>query len=382
MCGINGFYSLSLSNFNNAISKMNSAISHRGPDSNGSWQDSNVGIFFGHQRLSILDLSTAGNQPMRSISGQFIITYNGEIYNHLEIREEIEKKNSDLKWRSNSDTETLLEAIGTWGIDTTLKKIEGMFAFGIWDRKKRSLILARDRIGEKPLYFGWQGEGNNKIFIFSSELKALKVHPGFNADLNQDAITLQLRHNCIPAPHSIYKNIYKLLPGHYLQIHEHELKKAISPSIKSYWSISNCAIFGANNQLRENENKIINDLENNLKKSVKKQMISDVPIGAFLSGGIDSSTIAALMQSQSNNPINTFTIGFQESDYSEANYAKEIAKHLGTNHTNLFVSSQKALDIIPKLPIIYDEPFSDYSQIPTFIDFSVNESACKSCSFR
>ena len=367
MCGINGFYSLSLSNFNNAISKMNSAISHRGPDSNGSWQDSNVGIFFGHQRLSILDLSTAGNQPMRSISGQFIITYNGEIYNHLEIREEIEKKNSDLKWRSNSDTETLLEAIGTWGIDTTLKKIEGMFAFGIWDRKKRSLILARDRIGEKPLYFGWQGEGNNKIFIFSSELKALKVHPGFNADLNKDAITLQLRHNCIPAPHSIYKNIYKLLPGHYLQIHEHELKKAISPSIKSYWSISNCAIFGANNQLRENENKIINDLENNLKKSVKKQMISDVPIGAFLSGGIDSSTIAALMQSQSNNPINTFTIGFQESDYSEANYAKEIAKHLGTNHTNLFVSSQKALDIIPKLPIIYDEPFSDSSQIPTFI---------------
>ena len=227
MCGITGFYSNTSSNFNNIILKMNSAITHRGPDSNNIWQDKNSGIVFGHQRLSILDLSTAGNQPMVSNSGRYIITYNGEIYNHLEMRKELNKINLNIKWKSNTDTETLLEALELWGIKKTLKKIVGMFAFGLWDKKNRSLILVRDRIGEKPLYFGWQGKGDNKVFLFGSELKALKVHPEFSREINRDAIALQLRHNYIPDPYSIYKDIYKLLPGHYLELTEDNLKKKL-----------------------------------------------------------------------------------------------------------------------------------------------------------
>ena len=367
MCGINGFYSKSSSTFDNVILKMNSAISHRGPDTNGSWLDKNSGIVLGHQRLSIIDLSVAGNQPMRSNSGRFILTYNGEVYNHLEIRKEIEKSNSNIKWRGNSDTETLLEAIDFWGIEITLKKIDGMFAFGLWDHKIRSLILVRDRIGEKPLYYGWQGKGNDKVFLFGSELKALKVHPEFNGVINRDAIALQLRHNCIPAPYSIYKDIYKLLPGHYLELKESDLKNSLLPSSKTYWSLTEKAIYGNNNQLALSEIDIQKDLEKHLQSSVKKQMISDVPLGAFLSGGIDSSAVVALMQAQSNHPVKTFSIGFSEDDYSEAKYAKKIAQHLGTDHTELYVSSKKAMEVIPKLPSIYDEPFSDSSQIPTYL---------------
>ncbi len=367
MCGINGFYSNSSSNFDNVILKMNSVISHRGPDTSGTWQDTNSGIVLGHQRLSILDLSSAGNQPIKSSSNRFILTYNGEIYNHLEIRKEIEKNNSNINWRGSSDTETLLEAIDFWGIDITLQKIDGMFAFGLWDQKTRCLTLARDRIGEKPLYYGWQGRGDNKTFLFSSELKALKIHPEFKGEINRDAISLQLRHNCIPVPYSIYKNIYKLTPGRYLQLKENDLKKCLVPKSKIYWSLTENAIYGNNNQLKINEKDIQKNLEKYLLYSVKKQMISDVPIGAFLSGGIDSSTIVSLMQSQSNYPVKTFTIGFSEDNYSEAKYAKKIAKHLGTDHTELYVSSKMCMDIIPKLPIIYDEPFSDSSQIPTFL---------------
>jgi asparagine synthase (glutamine-hydrolysing) len=367
MCGINGFYSNSSLTFDNVILKMNSAISHRGPDTNGVWQDKNSGIVLGHQRLSIIDLSAAGNQPMRSNSGRFILTYNGEIYNHLEIRKEIEKSNSNIKWYGNSDTETLLEAIDFWGIEITLQKIDGMFAFGLWDQKTRCLTLVKDRIGEKPLYYGWQGKGDNKIFLFSSELKALKMHPEFKGEINRDAIALQLRHNCIPAPYSIYKDIHKLLPGCYLQLKESDLKKFLIPQSKIYWSLTESAIYGNNNQLMLSEIDIQKGLEKHLQSSVKKQMISDVPIGAFLSGGIDSSTVVALMQSQSNHPIKTFTIGFSEEDYSEAKYAKKIAKHLGTDHTELYVSSKMAMEIIPKLPSIYDEPFSDSSQIPTYL---------------
>jgi asparagine synthase (glutamine-hydrolysing) len=367
MCGINGFYSKSSSTFNNVIIKMNSAISHRGPDTNGSWMDKDSGIVLGHQRLSIIDLSTTGNQPMRSNSERFILTYNGEIYNHLEIRKELEKINSNVNWRGNSDTETLLEAIDFWGIDITLNKIDGMFAFVIWDKKNRCLILARDRIGEKPLYYGYQGEGDEKVFLFGSELKALKVHPQFKGEINRDAIALQLRHNCIPAPYSIYRDIYKLLPGNYLKFKESDLKKNLIPASKIYWSLVETAIYGNNNQLQNSEKDIKEELEKQLKLSVKKQMISDVPLGAFLSGGIDSSTIVSLMQSQSIKPIKTFTIGFEESEYSEAKYAKKIAKHIGTHHTELYISSKKAMDVIPKLPTVYDEPFSDSSQIPTFL---------------
>ena len=367
MCGITGFYSKTSSNFNNIILKMNSAITHRGPDSNNIWQDKNSGIVFGHQRLSILDLSTAGNQPMVSNSGRYIITYNGEIYNHLEMRKELNKINLNIKWKSNTDTETLLEALELWGIKKTLKKIVGMFAFGLWDKRNRSLILVRDRIGEKPLYFGWQGKGDSKVFLFGSELKALKVHPEFSREINRDAIALQLRHNYIPDPYSIYKDIYKLLPGHYLELTEDNLKKNFLPTPKIYWSLTKSAIYGNNNQLTQSDESIQSDLEKRLKLSVKQKMISDVPLGAFLSGGIDSSTIVALMQSQSNHPIKTFTIGFNEDDYNEAQHAKKIAKHLGTDHTELYFSSKTAMEVIPKLSTIYDEPFSDNSQIPSFL---------------
>jgi asparagine synthase (glutamine-hydrolysing) len=367
MCGINGFYSLSSFSSNDVIIKMNSAISHRGPDTNGFWSDKKSGIVLGHQRLSIIDLSDAGNQPMKSNSSRYILTYNGEVYNHLEIRKELEKINPSIKWRGNSDTETLLEAIDFWGIEITLKKIQGMFAFGLWDQKKRCLILARDRIGEKPLYYGWQGEGNKKSFLFGSELKALKVHPEFNGKINRDAIALQLRHNYIPSPYSIYEDIYKLQPGHYLKLKESDLTKNLLPDPKTYWSLIGTVFSGNNNQLTISESHIQEDLEKYLQSSVRKQMISDVPLGGFLSGGIDSSTIVALMQSQSINPVKTFTIGFNEDEYSEAKYAKKIAKHLGTDHTELYVSSKKAIEVISKLPIIYDEPFSDSSQIPTFL---------------
>jgi asparagine synthase (glutamine-hydrolysing) len=367
MCGINGFYSKSLSNFNDVIVKMNSAISHRGPDTNGTWSDKNSGIVLGHQRLSIIDVSSSGNQPMQSSSGRYILTYNGEIYNYLKIRKELEMNNANIKWIGNSDTEILLESIDFWGIEPTLQKIQGMYAFGIWDQKMRRLILARDRIGEKPLYYGWQGEGNNKVFLFGSELKALKVHPEFNGQINRDAIALQLRHNCIPAPYTIYKDIYKLLPGNYLELKHTDLKKELLNYPKKYWSLTSSLMYGNKNQLKFSEDEIQKDLEENLKISVKKQMISDVPIGAFLSGGVDSSTIVALMQSQSNQPVKTFTVGFNENEYNEAKFAKKIAKHLGTNHTELYVSPKTAMEVIPKISTIYDEPFSDSSQIPTFL---------------
>ena len=367
MCGICGFYSKNLSTFNNIIEEMNSAIFHRGPDHSGYWVDKNTGIFFGHQRLSILDLTADGNQPMQSNSGRFILNYNGEIYNYLEIRKELNNKNINIKWRGKSDTETLLEAIDFWGVEITLQKIDGMFAFGIWDKKKRSLTLARDRIGEKPLYYGWQGEGHNKVFLFGSELKALKVHPSFETKINRDAISLQLRYNCIPAPHSIYKNIYKLLPGHYLKLNESDLKKSIIPISKTYWSLVEKAVDGNNNQIKKSDIDIQKDLEKYLRSSVKKQMIADVPLGAFLSGGIDSSTVVALMQLESNHPVKTFTIGFNENDYSEAKKAKKIAQHLSTDHTEFFVTPKLATEAISTIPFIYDEPFSDSSQVPTYI---------------
>ena len=367
MCGICGFYSKTSLSFNNIILKMNSAISYRGPDSSGVWQDSTTGIVLGHQRLSIIDLSDAGKQPMISNSGRFVLTYNGEIYNHLEIRNEIKKNKINIKWKSKTDTETLLEALELWGIEKTLKKITGMFAFGIWDKKNCSLTLVRDRMGEKPLYYGWQGNGDSKVFLFGSELKALKAHPEFNGVIDRDAVALQLRHNCIPDPYSIYKDIYKLLPGHYIQLNKNSLKNGLLPNSKLYWSITQSAIYGINNQLEISKEEIQRDLEKKIQLSIEQQMISDVPLGAFLSGGIDSSTVVALMQSKSNRPVKTFTIGFDENDYNEAQHAKKIANHLGTEHTELYVSSEKAMQIIPKLPMIYDEPFSDSSQIPTFL---------------
>jgi asparagine synthase (glutamine-hydrolysing) len=367
MCGITGFYSKNLFTFNNVILKMNSALFHRGPDFAGVWQDKSSGIVFGHQRLSILDLSSAGNQPMISSSGRFVITYNGEIYNHLEVRKELNEMNLSINWKSNSDTETFLEAIENLGIDSALKKVVGMFAFALWDKKKCSLTLARDRMGEKPLYYGWQGQNPTKTFLFSSELKSLKQHPAFEGEINRNAIALQLRHNCIPDPYSIYKNIFKLPPGHYLEFKENDLKNNLTPKPSVYWSLKKCAIDGKNNQINQSDLEIQKELERYLKLSVKQQMLSDVPVGAFLSGGIDSSTIVSLMQEQSTKPIKTFAIGFNEAQFNEAQHAKKIARYLNTDHTELYFSPKMAMNEIPNLPDIYDEPFSDNSQIPSIL---------------
>jgi asparagine synthase (glutamine-hydrolysing) len=367
MCGICGFFSKSPLKFDDIIVKMNSAILHRGPNSSGFWLDENTGIALGHQRLSIIDLSANGSQPMKSSSSRFILVYNGEIYNHMDLRKNLDKINYGHKWRGNSDTETLLEALETWGIESTLKKLAGMFAFALWDKKNLCLTLARDRMGEKPLYFGWQGSGNRAVFLFGSEIKALKCHPDFIGDINRDSIALQLRHNCIPAPYSIYKGIHKLLPGHFLQLKENHFKNSSLPSSRPYWSLANVAVFGEKNQFIGNTENIINELEHILQQSIKQQMIADVPFGAFLSGGIDSSTIVALMQKHSISPIKTFTIGFNEDNYNEAKYAKAVAKHLRTDHTELYVSAEHAMSVIPKLPSLYDEPFSDSSQIPTYL---------------
>jgi asparagine synthase (glutamine-hydrolysing) len=367
MCGITGYYSKSFSAQEDIILKMNSAISHRGPDMNGIWQNKNAGISLGHQRLSIIDLSKLGQQPMKSFSNRYILTYNGEIYNYLEIKKELELINSNVEWRGSSDTEVLLEAIEYWGIEATLKKIIGMFAFAVWDNKTHSLTLARDRMGEKPIYFGWQGSGTDKVFLFGSELKALKVHPRFIKDINRDAIVLQLKYGYIPSPHSIYKNIYKLLPGHYLQLSENDLQRNLLPIPKPYWSLLDVAVYGVDNPLTLSEKEIKVELEQLLLSSVKQQMVSEVPLGAFLSGGVDSSTIVAMMQIQSSKQIKTFSIGFDDYNYDEARYAKKVANHLRTDHTELYISDKHAMMTITKLPFLYDEPFSDSSQIPTIL---------------
>jgi len=296
---------------------------------------------------------------MHSQSGRYVIVFNGEIYNHTDLREKLKGKS----FKGHSDTETLLACIEEWGVEVALKEVVGMFAIALWDRKEKTLSLARDRIGEKPLYYGWQGEGGNASFLFGSELKALRAHPSFQSEINRDAITLLLRHNCVPAPYSIYNDISKLMPGTILSV---SLEKR-DPKIFTYWSAEDVAKNGVDTLYSGDTSDVINELEVVLRQSVKRQMVADVPLGAFLSGGIDSSLVVALMQQQSSQPVKTFTIGFSESGYNEAEYAKAVAKHLHTDHTELYVSPQETIDVIPKLPQLYDEPFSDSSQIPTFL---------------
>lgn len=359
MCGFSGFFSSQYlpQNTEQTLVAMGRAISHRGPDDSGQWWDIDAGIGLSHRRLSILDLSPAGHQPMLSGDGRFVIAFNGEIYNHQELRSELEKA-ADNEWRGHSDTETLLAAIDAWGIEATLKKSVGMFAFALWDRAERTLTLARDRLGEKPLYYGLQ----NDVFMFGSELKALKAHPAFRGEIDRDVLTLYLRHNYIPSPYSIYKGIQKLPPGTYLQINA-----AFDPEIKAYWSVSEIAESGQKNLFAGSEAEAREELEQLLAQSINGQMMADVPLGAFLSGGVDSSTIVALMQTLSNKPVKTFTIGFREEGYNEAEYAHAVAKYLGSEHTELYVSPEQAMAVIPDLPHIYDEPFADSSQIPTWL---------------
>jgi asparagine synthase (glutamine-hydrolysing) len=361
MCGFAGFYSTR--NFpRDAVSlaeKMANAVIHRGPDDAGTWIDADAGIALAHRRLAIVDISSAGHQPMSSACARYLIVFNGEIYNHLDLRRELEITGKGAHWRGHSDTETLLAAISAWGVGTTLAKCVGMFAFALWDHVDRKLILARDRLGEKPLYYGIQDE----TLLFGSELKALTPHPAFRAKIDRDALTLYLRHNCIPAPHSIYKGIYKLPPGTWLEIaQDGVLRKPLT-----YWSAREVAESGQRNLFTGSEAEAVSELERMLMQSIGGQMMSEVPLGAFLSGGVDSSAVVALMQAQSSCPVKTFTIGFSEESYNEAEYAHAVAKHLGTEHTELYVSPNQAMAVIPQLPHIYDEPFSDSSQIPTWL---------------
>jgi asparagine synthase (glutamine-hydrolysing) len=333
-------------------------VRHRGPDAHGIWCDEANGIALAHQRLAILDLSLAGAQPMQSRSARYVLVLNGEIYNHLKLRQDLDAKILG-SWRGHSDTETLLAGFDAWGIHETLRRTVGMFALAVWDKETRTLILARDRLGEKPLYYGWQGS----VFMFASELKALRVHPAFTGEIDRDALCLLLRYNYVPAPYSIYRGISKLLPGTLLTVSfDNRTTKH-----EQFWSLAKVINEAKDSPFLGDERSAIDSLEHLLRDAIGQQMVADVPVGAFLSGGVDSSTVVALMQAQSARPVKTFSIGYLEGDYNEAKHAETVAHHLGTEHTELYVTPSYALEAIPKLSSLYCEPFSDSSQIATFL---------------
>ncbi|WP_416665957.1 asparagine synthase (glutamine-hydrolyzing) [Egbenema bharatensis] len=361
MCGITGFLTgsqqRSVDAMVNIVRPMTTTLHHRGPDDQGIWIDPQYDLALGHRRLSILDLSTEGHQPMVSADGRYVVAFNGEIYNFLALKQELGQLGH--RFRGHSDTEVMLASFSRWGVQRAVQQFNGMFAFALWDRQERLLHLGRDRLGEKPLYYGWMGQ----TLLFGSELKALKAHPDFQAEIDRNALTAFLRYNHVPAPYSIYQGVYKLLPGTLLTWDG----SADRPQPVPYWSAKAMAELGAAEPFTGTESEALSHLEFLLKDAVQLRMIADVPLGAFLSGGIDSSTIVALMQAQSHRPVKTFTIGFHESAYNEAPYARRVAQHLGTEHTELYVTPQQTLDVIPKLPTLYDEPFADASQIPTFL---------------
>jgi len=364
MCGIAGFLGNNIAGVD-SLRLMGQAIANRGPDDWGVWGDESAQVGFVHRRLAILDLSPAGQQPMQSMGGRYSIVFNGEIYNHQELRLQLNNLPSqkNAKWRGHSDTETLLSCIEVWGLEKALQKSVGMFALALWDREARKLFLARDRVGEKPLYYGWQGAGSNRSFLFGSELKALKAHPSFSGKVNRGSLSLLLRYNYIPAPYSIYEGISKLEPGSILSVSLSHPDFIIS----KYWDLLDVAIRGKVDPFVGSPEQAVNELEALAKNAVHHQMMADVPFGALLSGGIDSSTVVALMQSQSSQPVKTFTIGFNEDGFNEAVHAKAVAKHLGTDHTELYIDPNQAMEVIPRLPSLYCEPFADSSQIPTYL---------------
>jgi asparagine synthase (glutamine-hydrolysing) len=361
MCGFAGWFDSSRSTAHDRLRsvalKMNDALRHRGPDSSGDWISADLSLAIGHRRLAILDLSPAGHQPMCTPDGRFVLSYNGEIYNHASVREEL----SALGWtfRGHSDTETLLYAIATWGVSAAIQRFIGMFAIAVADVQMGELTLVRDRLGEKPLYYGWAGSA----FVFGSELKSLRAHPHFDNRLSNTALSLYLRHKYIPTPLSVYEGIFKLTPGTCLTLNLRELRPGALPDPAPYWRLADYVL------PREDvaEESSLSELDRLLREAVKLQMMADVPLGAFLSGGIDSSLIVALMQEQSARPVKTFTIGFEQEQFNEAKYGRRIADHLHTDHTEMIVSGAEAMAVIPKLPTIYDEPFSDSSQIPTYL---------------
>jgi len=363
MCGICGYLALNPTSGEAyaVLGRMNRTLTHRGPDDEGYWAEEEAGIGLGHRRLSIVDLSPEGHQPMRSADGRYVLTFNGEVYNFQALRRELEHLGHGF--RGHSDTEVMLAAITQWGVTAAIKRFVGMFAFALWDRQERELHLVRDRLGEKPLYYGWMGE----VFLFGSTLKALQAHPAWRGEIDRDALALFMRHNYIPAPHTIYRGIYKLLPGTILTLPLADADRSCSPQPTPYWSARQVAEAGSAAPFTGSEAEAVEQLDRLLREAVAGQMVADVPLGAFLSGGVDSSTVVALMQAQSNQPVKTFTIGFDEPAYNEAKYAQAVARHLGTEHTELYVTPAEAMAVIPRLPTLYDEPFADSSQIPTFL---------------
>ncbi len=363
MCGLTGFLDplgRGSGEARQIVSRMTDTLVHRGPDDSGVWVDEAGKAALGHRRLSIQDLSPLGRQPMVSASGRYVVAYNGEIYNFRHLQRELTQRG--CRFRGHSDTEVLLAAVEEWGIEQALRRFVGMFAFALWDRQERVLILARDRIGEKPLYYGWQG----RSFLFGSELKALRQHPSWEGAVDRNALALYMRHNCVPSPWSIHKGIRKLLPGTLLRLEEGTLPGAL-PEPDPYWSAAAVAEQGAAQSFEGSEAEATDRLEELLLGSIGDKMVSDVPLGAFLSGGYDSSLVVALMQARSERAVRTFSIGFDEKGYNEADHAAAVARHLGTDHTELYVTPQEAMAVIPDLPRLYDEPFSDSSQIPTFL---------------
>ncbi len=383
MCGIAGRLSSPDKFCPDVPAAMAATLHHRGPDDSGVWSDPDRGIALAHRRLSILDLSPEGHQPMHSACGRYVIVFNGEIYNHGELKSKLlaaghGSRKTEIKhpipstqplvFRGHSDTEILLTAISQWGLERTLAHSNGMFAFALWDREAQTLTLVRDRLGKKPLCFGWVAGG----FAFASELKALRAIPGFDNPIDRDALTLYFRHNCIPEPYSIYRGIHKLPPGTSLTLDLERALKAgcftdVSEHVRPYWSARTIFEAGQVQPFTGSEGDILADLDLLLRDAVAMRMVADVPLGAFLSGGIDSSLVVALMQVQAAQPVKTFTIGFDEAAHNEAEEAKRVAQHLGTEHFELFLSPQVALDVVPRLPALYDEPFADSSQIPTFL---------------
>ncbi|MFV2045171.1 MAG: asparagine synthase (glutamine-hydrolyzing), partial [Anaerolineales bacterium] len=361
MCGITGFWQKEPGNSSDLLSligPMTDQLAHRGPDDEGQWVEAESGLALGFRRLAIIDLTPLGHQPMVSASGRYVMIFNGEVYNFKRLRMELETRGRSF--RGGSDTEVMLAAIEEWGLKKAVEQFIGQFAIALWDTDHKRLHLVRDRLGIKPLYYGWLGDS----FLFGSELKALKQHPAFVAQVDREALTLYLRYNYIPAPYSIYKNVWKLAPGTIATISSPQRE---SLAEQAYWSASSIAEHGAANPFEGTSEEAAEELEALLLDSIELRMISDVPLGAFLSGGVDSSTVVALMQASSTLPIKTFTIGFREDEYDEATHAKQVSAHLGTDHTELYVTPHEARSVIPRLPELYDEPFADSSQIPTFL---------------
>lgn len=368
MCGIAGSVgsqSVLDREFPLDIRHMLERIEHRGPNDSGIWRNEEGSVTLGHRRLSIVDLSDAGHQPMHSASDRFVIVFNGEIYNHRELRRLLESQNaSPVKgWKGHSDTETLLACIQCWGLHSTLKNLVGMYAFALWDKHEKSLVLARDRIGEKPLYYGWSGG----MFLFASELKALRAHSAFSDEIDWSVADTFLRMNYIPAPLSIYKDTYKLMPGTLLKLSWHDLQRGVLPEPETYWSLEQAAFEGQQAPFSGDFGEAVDELELLIRRAVDMQSIADVPVGAFLSGGIDSSTVVAMMQAGGMSDVTTFSIGMPDEKMDESEHASAVARHLGTKHVEHTIQPHEAINIIPKLTQIWDEPFGDSSQIPTYL---------------